>query len=144
MRRVPLIKSVMTAFPYSISDTETLGKAEEMMLAHGIGHLPVKSGEELIGVMTASRLQLAIGQAPSEDEGRHKTIRDIGVREAYVVDMQERLDSVLLYMAKARIDATLIMRKGRLAGIFTKTDACRYFGNWLRERFPTGGGDGAA
>ena len=42
MKRIPAIKSVMTAFPYWIDANETLLAAEKMMSEHEISHLPVK------------------------------------------------------------------------------------------------------
>jgi hypothetical protein len=47
-------------------------------------------------------------------------------------------------MAKRRLGAALVVKDGRLAGIFTLTDACQCFAESLRERFPPAGGDEAA
>jgi hypothetical protein len=35
------------------------------------------------------------------------------------------------------------VRRGKLVGIFTVTDACRLFADWLRARFPHGGDEAA-
>ncbi len=47
-------------------------------------------------------------------------------------------------MAENRLDAALVVKKGRLAGIFTLTDACRCFAEHLRRRFPPDSDDEAA
>jgi CBS domain-containing protein len=47
-------------------------------------------------------------------------------------------------MARDHIGAALVVRRGKLVGIFTVTDACRLFAEWLRVRFPGSGGDEAA
>ena len=75
--------------------------------------------------------------------GREPTVRDADMLEAYVVDLDQRLDNVVLEMAKRHIDSALIVKDGRLAGIFTATDACRWLGELLREDLPTGGDDAA-
>ncbi len=63
---------------------------------------------------------------------------------AYVVDLDEPLDNVLLAMADRHIDAALVVRQGKLVGIFTMTDACRSFGEHLRDHFHPPKGDDAA
>jgi len=135
VKHVPFIKSVMTAFPYFIEVNAGLHAATKMMERHGIRHLPVKDGDELIGVVSDRDVKRA------KDE-RH--VGDIVVRETYIVDLNERLDSVLLHLAKRHIGCALIVKEGRLAGIFTTTDACRVFGEYLRSLFPTEPGDDVA
>ena len=54
------------------------------------------------------------------------------------VDPDEPLDGVLSAMGERHIDAVLVTREGRLAGIFTVTDACARFCEFLRAWFPRG------
>jgi acetoin utilization protein AcuB len=139
MKHLPLIKSVMTPFPYSIDINASMGDAERMMLQHTISHLPVKENGQLVSVITERDIRLA------RQQGREGLgVRDVCVRGAYIVDLTERLDSVLLHMARAHIDSALVVKHGKLAGIFTTTDACRCYGEYLRSLFPTGGGTDAA
>jgi hypothetical protein len=46
-------------------------------------------------------------------------------------------------MAEHCLDSALVVKDGRLAGIFTVSDACRQFGRLLRSLFPPGGDDAA-
>jgi CBS domain-containing protein len=71
-------------------------------------------------------------------------VRDICVRETYIVELAEPLDRVLLHMARHHIGSALVVKDRRLAGIFTITDACRAFGELLRTLFPSGGDDQVA
>ncbi|MFQ5757458.1 MAG: CBS domain-containing protein [Acidiferrobacterales bacterium] len=135
MKHIPLIKSVMTAFPYFIEVDAGLKAATQMMERHGIRHLPVKDGDELIGVVSDRDIKRA---------KRELHVSDIVVRETYIVDLNERLDSVLLRLAQRHIGCALVVKEGRLAGIFTTTDACRVFGEYLRSLFPTEPGDDVA
>ncbi len=68
----------------------------------------------------------------------------IGRHPAYVVELSEPLDIVVLHMARQRIDSALVVKNERLVGIFTMTDACRFLGGLLRSLFPRGQGDDAA
>jgi len=54
------------------------------------------------------------------------------------------LDHVLMEMADRHIGSVLVVREKRLAGIFTVTDACRRFGEFLRATFPPGDDNRAA
>jgi len=40
------------------------------------------------------------------------------------VDLNTPLDRVLYEMADRQVDATLVVRKGKLVGVFTVMDAC--------------------
>ena len=125
----------MTAFPYFIEVDAGLKAATQMMERHGIRHLPVKDGDQLIGVVSDRDIKRA---------KRELHVSDIVVRETYIVDLTERLDSVLLHLAQRHIGCALVVKEGRLAGIFTTTDACRVFGEYLRSLFPTEPGDDVA
>ena len=61
-----------------------------------------------------------------------------------MVDLNEPLETVLLTMAERHIGSALVTRQGRLAGVFTAVDACRTFGEYIRENFPRPDGDESA
>jgi acetoin utilization protein AcuB len=116
VERIPAIKSVMTPFPYSIDPEAEAVSARAMMDEHEIRHLPVKHGDSLV-------------------------VKDVMVAEPYVVDLNERLDNVLLRLADQHDGCALVVKHGRLAGIFTSTDACRVFGQHLRSLRGSSGND---
>ena len=133
----------MTAFPYSVEATAPLQVARDFMRQHQIRDLPVTDGDRLFGVMTDRDIKLMLGPDFYPDAG-DLSVRDVCVTDPYVVDLDERLDTVLLRMAARHIGSVLVTCKGKLAGLFTVTDACRHFGEYLREQFAPGGGDEAA
>ena len=47
-------------------------------------------------------------------------------------------------MAAGHFDSVLVVRRTKLAGIFTVTDACQRFGDFLRNQVRRGGGSDAA
>ncbi|MDX1696814.1 MAG: CBS domain-containing protein [Thiohalobacterales bacterium] len=144
MRRIPQLKLLMTPFPYSVGIDATETEALELMHEHKVHHLPVTDGHELVGVITERDIRnLEAGRSGGSDS-TVATVRDMYIHDAYIVDINEYLDNVLLQMAERHIGSVLVTRKGRLAGVFTTTDACRGFGEYLRERFPHGGDDDAA
>ena len=78
---------------------------------------------------------------PEAAHGESLTVQHVSALDPYVVDIAEPLDSVLSSMAERRIGAALVTRHGKLAGIFTASDACRAFSEFLRAMFPEGPDD---
>ena len=144
MKHIPPVKAVMTPFPHCIESEEPLPEARAMMEEHGIRHLPVVEDGALAGVLTDRELRLATGPALSPAGHGGLRVRDVVPRDAYIVELTEPLDVVVLHMARHRIDCALVVKRRRLVGIFTMTDACRCLGGLLRSLFPRGDGDDAA
>jgi acetoin utilization protein AcuB len=136
MRHEPLVKSVMTPFPHSVAIDAPLLEARRLMLEHHVRHLPVTKDHELKGIITDRDIKLLLGPEMDYPNPRELTVEDAYVANLYVVDINAPLSDVALEMAKRHIGATLVTGHGRLAGIFTASDACRVLGEWLRERFP--------
>ena len=127
MERIPPIKAVMTPFPHSVEIGDPIEKARQAISAHRIRHLPVTDEGRLVGVISARELEVATDA---------RVVRDAHLAGAYVVELTERLDRVLLTMAKSHLGSALVVKRGKLVGIFTTSDACRIFGECLRNLFP--------
>ena len=69
---------------------------------------------------------------------------DLALTEACMVDLSAPLDLVLAEMARRHLDSALVLKGPKLVGIFTATDACRAFAEFLRREVPSAGGDDAA
>ena len=114
------------------------------MVEHAVRHLPVKKGDTLVGVLTDRDLKRALdpdlGLAPKDE----LFVRDVFVPDAYTVDTSEPLDRVLEEMTGQHLGSVLVTSHGRLAGIFTSTDACRVLCGHLRALAPPRPGNDAA
>jgi acetoin utilization protein AcuB len=144
MKRIPSVKTVMTPFPYSVDAGAPIAEAQEFMRQHQIRHLPVMEGGRLAGVVSDRDIKLMLGPDFAYPSAAELKVSDVMVRDAYTVDLGARLDEVLDHMATHQLGSALVTREGRLAGVFTVTDACRAFGAHLREQFRRAGGDDAA
>lgn len=133
--RAPNLKSVMTPFPYSVQLDAPIGEARRLMLEHHLHHLPVTAGHELKGIVSDRDIKLLLGPELGSPDPRELTVEDAYVDECYAVDLQTPLVSVLENMAKRHIGAAVITTHGRLAGIFTVTDACRAFAEHLAKQY---------
>jgi acetoin utilization protein AcuB len=142
--KIPPIVAVMTPFPHSVEVDASVRQARRTMVDHGIRHLPVRKKKKLVGLLTDRDLKRALDPSlglPPKDE---LVVGDICRYDVYVVDVNERLDRVLLHMAQAHIGSALVVKDGKLAGIFTSNDACRCFAEHLRSEFAPEQGDDAA
>ena len=141
--RIPSIKAVMTPFPWSIDRESSAAEARALMRKQGIRHLPVTESGALVGLVTERDLAL-LENAERGDGPGATTVGAAALRESYLVETSEPLDRVLLGMAERLVDCALVLRQGKLVGIFTVTDACASFGELLRSLFPEDDGDQAA
>ena len=136
--KVPLLKQLMTPFPYAVELDASLVRARELLDTHRIHHLPVVREHQPVGLITDRELSAGLAAAAQSE---NLLVRDVYVPDPCVVDINAPFDRVLQSMAEQHIDAVIVTRKGRLAGLLTCMDVCRYFAAYLREHFsrPDGG-----
>ena len=139
--KTPSVALAMTPFPYSVDVADTIETARALMERHDISHVPVKDKHRLVGVL--GQREVANAAVSSLERTGPIHVRELPVAEAYVVERSTPLAQVAAEMAKRHIDSALVVKKGRLAGIFTASDACRVLGAILRSRFDDPGGEAA-
>jgi len=124
------IASVMTTYPYVIEMESLAMTARTMMQQLKVRHLPVREGEKVVGVVSEQVLQMA--EACGKDlSGSGLKVRDLCTKNVLMAIPDEPLENVLREMAEKHIEVALVLRQGHLAGIFTTTDACRRFADFL-------------
>ncbi|PRQ02908.1 inosine 5'-monophosphate dehydrogenase [Enhygromyxa salina] len=129
MRRIPRIKSVMTAFPYSIAPTASLEDAEAMMREHDIRHLPVCDNHLVVGILSEREMRVAL----SLREQGTLTVAEVCTKQPLLVDLEQPLDAVATEMAARRVGSAIVLRGDKLSGILTTTDVCRLLAELLRD-----------
>ena len=137
----PTLKAVMTPFPYSVELNAAIGEARALMLEHKVRHLPVTDNHELKGLISDRDIKLLLGPELGSPDPKELTVEDAYVAECYVVDLDQPLRVVLRTLGQRRIGAAVVTAHGRLAGVFTTTDACRAFAEHLDEQFHHGEDD---
>lgn len=137
-KRMPSVGAAMTPFPYSVGPDASVLEVEHMMNTHRIRHVPVQEDGRVLGVVSERELhQLVHAALPEPDKARLR-IRHLVRHEPYVVEMTAPLDEVADEMAKRHIGSAVVVRNGKLAGIFSTVDACALLAEFLRDRFPEG------
>jgi acetoin utilization protein AcuB len=122
------LERYMTRHPHSIRVDETIATAEQLMRSHHVRHLPVLDGGDLVGVLSERDVRLA-ATLPV----RALKVSDVYVEEPYAVDIDTSVVQVASTMAKKKLGSTIILENGKLAGIFTATDACRALADVLAD-----------
>jgi len=136
MRHMPILAEIMTAFPVHVDEQMPLTKAAEVMREHNCHHLPVMDEQnQVAGLLTVEDLRLAETPGHSVADAGDLTAGDMCRRQLKQVDLHTRLDVVLEGMAEQSVNAVLVMRNDKLAGILTSQDACRGFARWLQKEY---------
>ncbi|MEY8248870.1 MAG: CBS domain-containing protein [Bermanella sp.] len=142
MKRMPKIKDVMSAFPFSIHATDAITQARTMMKEHKVGHLPVKLEDGSLSVISLRELERTQLPGHSHTDFDELTVGDLCPSNAYHVNLQTSLIEVLDHMSETHTDCALVTRNDKLAGVFTFSDACRAYSEHLKEAFfPPSGHD---
>jgi CBS domain-containing protein len=135
MRHMPTLTEVMTPFPQLVEESMSINDAIQLMAEKSFNHLPVVLEHEVVGLLSTADIKLAQMPGHRTTEFTQLTVGDICRRRIYVVDLHVRLDEVLDQMAAEKWEAAVVLREGRLAGIFTSHDACRAFSHWLQKAY---------
>ena len=138
---------VMTKDPICCLPGDTVEQVARLMKQGDIGSVPVVESHEsghLVGIVTDRDIRRILGPDFSHSSPETLIVGDAMVEEAYVVDLNTPLAVVLHHMADHHFGSALVTRKGKLAGVFTSTDACRAFAAHLDTHFHPPGEDAAA
>jgi acetoin utilization protein AcuB len=136
--RMPSVGVAMTPFPYAVGPDASVLEVEQLMDTHRIRHIPVQDDGRVLGIVSERDLHHLVHSAlPKADKSRLR-VRHLLLPDPYVVEMTAPLDEVAAEMAARHLGSAIVLRHGRLAGVFTALDACRLLAEFLRDRFETG------
>ena len=128
------VGEVMTLFPECIDVRETFLKVRDLMMEHDVRHLPVTREGKVVGIVSDRDLAVAhefFGKVPDMTEVE---VGDFCTEDVVTFDRSAPLSLVLQEMADARIGSIIVVDEGGPAGIFTSTDACRIFSDWIKSQ----------
>ena len=117
------VGALMTAQPFTIGRRETLETAHRLMREHRIRHLPVLERGELIGIV--SQRDLYFLETIRGVDLEKDVVEDAMTTETYTVAPDTPIGAVAKNMARHRYGCAVVLERGKVAGIFTMTDALR-------------------
>jgi CBS domain-containing protein len=118
---VMLVRDVMTRELVTITPATLPDEARRLMDAHRIRHLPVVSGDRLVGMVSDRDLRSAAASAAPLTAGA------VMARAPVTVTPDTRIEHAARLMLDRRFGALPVMDGDALAGIVTYTDVLRAF-----------------
>ncbi len=120
------IDAIMSTDLITISSSDSLADARELMHANRIHHLPVVDDDELVGLVTLTNVLAATDSFLRDDDSRiHATeirIKDVMVTDLATVNEHVSLRQAALFIEKHKIGCLPVVSNGKLKGIITDTD----------------------
>jgi len=137
-KRVP-VSTIMTKNIIVLNKTDDLEIAEQRFKKNKIRHIPVVSGDEIIGMLSyTDLLRISFADAVNEDETEVDTvvynmftIDQVMTKNVVTVSSDTTIKDVAEILAKNEFHALPIVDNGELVGIVTTTDLI----NYLLEQF---------
>jgi len=130
MGKHPLsIDDCMSPSPYSIQQDQPMADAHELMRDHHIRHLPVMSGSELIGMVSLRDLHLM--ETLKDVDPKEVRVREAMAEPPYAVEVGTPLREVALNMGAHKFGSAVVLKAGKVVGVFTTVDAMRALANLL-------------
>ena len=133
------VVDLMTREPLTVTVTETIGEADDLMSQNKIRQLPVVKGKELIGIVTDRDIRSFLGgsllASPEQREAALKTrVREIMTSEPITVCPDDELEEVLELLIEEKVGGIPVVDETEgLVGIVTYVDVLRCFLNRLQE-----------
>ncbi|NIQ02824.1 MAG: CBS domain-containing protein, partial [Nitrospinaceae bacterium] len=126
---------VMSKSLITIKKSDTLKKAQDLMVAKAIRHLPVVDGKELLGIITESDIRGAfIGKGAKTASGKIQALHpskmkvsDYMTRDPMVVTPETHIEDAALIIYKYKIGALPVIKRNNLVGIVSIMDILGLF-----------------
>lgn len=104
----------------SVHKDDTLASASDLMKRKGYSQLPVLNGDAVVGSISDESILNQLRQGSSLDELSHIRVESV-MNEAYPV-IPETTAVEMIATLLSGSPAVLVQRKGKIAGIITKSD----------------------
>lgn len=135
MREHKAISTIMTKNIIALTREDDLERAEMLFNRHKIKHIPVVSGEAIIGMLSFTDLmRISFAETPDEENNSVEsvvynmfTIEQVMVEDIVTVTSQTTIKEVAQILAEREFHALPIVDGGVLIGIVTTTDLLNYF-----------------
>ncbi|MGW9686865.1 CBS domain-containing protein [Flagellimonas sp. 2504JD1-5] len=132
-KNVPVSK-IMTTDLVTLTIKDDLTTAEKYFKKYGIRHIPIVSGNAILGMLSLTDL-LRISFADAVDETEESvdtmvynmfTISQVMARDVVSVSPQTTIKEVAEFLSQKEFHALPVVEDGKLMGIVTTTDLINY------------------
>ncbi|MEM9075407.1 MAG: CBS domain-containing protein [Bacteroidota bacterium] len=132
-KRVP-VSQIMTTDVVTLTTKDDLVKAEETFKKNRIRHIPIVSGDTILGILSYTDL-MRISFADAIDDYEQDvdtmvynmfTIEQVMVKDVVSVPSTATIKEVAQFLTQKEFHALPVVDEGKLVGIVTTTDLIRY------------------
>lgn len=132
-KRIP-VSTIMTKNIIALNRTDDLETAEKLFKQHHIRHIPVVSGDVIIGMLSyTDLLRISFADAISEHETEVDTvvynmftIEQVMTKNVVTINSETIIKDVAEIITKNEFHALPVVDNGQLVGIVTTTDLINY------------------
>ncbi|MBT8253657.1 MAG: CBS domain-containing protein [Flavobacteriaceae bacterium] len=134
MIKIRPVSDIMTMKVVTVSRSDELETAEHLFKKHKIRHIPVVSGDIIVGILSyTDLLRISFADAIDEDESTVDTIvynmftiEQVMAKNVISVQSDSTIKDVAEILAKREFHAIPVVDDGKLVGIVTTTDLINY------------------
>lgn len=138
MKQNEPISKLMAPDPITVHEKQKLSDVRKLLTEHGVHHIPVVSGDKLIGLISATDL-LRVGygdiakiDARSFDAGLDTmTIRETMVEDIATIQHGDPIKQAADILSTGRFHSLPVLDGDKLVGVVTSTDLIKF----LRELY---------
>jgi CBS domain-containing protein len=142
------VRELMEHEVTTLNETDTLGLADDIMRLGRIRHLPVISGERLVGIVSQRDLFLAavssvlhFRKAAEREWLATIRVREVMTHPVITIDPRASIREAVELMLEKRVGCLPVLEDGRLVGLLSETDCLRYLDRVLeapetKQRLP--------
>ncbi|WP_375242565.1 CBS domain-containing protein [Lacinutrix sp.] len=134
MKKRTQVSAIMTENVITLNHTDSLERAEELFKKNNIRHIPVVSGDAIIGMLSyTDLLRISFADAIDENEDNVETviynmftIEQVMAKNLTTVSSTTLIKEVAEILSKKEFHALPVVDNTKLVGIVTTTDLINY------------------
>ncbi len=135
MKRREKVSAIMTTDVLTVNVSNSLKEVNELFAKEHIRHVPVVSGDKLIGILSQTDiLRISFGNTFGEEqEGADEAIFDmLSINQVMkhspaTISPNDTLKEAAIILATKEFHALPVVENEKLVGIITTTDIIKYF-----------------
>lgn len=132
MKKREAVTKIMTKDPISVNLSNELADVVQIFKERNIHHIPVVSGDQLIGMISKTDIERISYVASYQQESATTMVYDalkieqVMSKQIDSIKAEDQIKEAAELLAKGRYHALPVLEDGKLAGIVTSTDIIKY------------------
>lgn len=132
MKKRAQVSKIMTENPFTVNVTSTVKEVAQVFEDRNIRHVPVVSGNNLIGMISKNDIERISFVSESQDAKVNTQIYDglkieqVMTQQLDTVETKDEIRDAAKMLSHGKYNALPVMEDGHLKGIVTSTDVINY------------------